>query len=81
MPFVVVQFQDLPEELHRQIAGAIGHGAPAWPRDPNAATVAAPPRGEGVDARYHADLPVDVVPGGHELRRLLPGLVSSGPND
>jgi hypothetical protein len=79
-PFAVVRFQDLPEELRRQIAGASGHDAAARPRDPNAAPVAAPLRGEG-DARYHAALPVDVVPEGHGLRRQLPGLVSSRTND
>ncbi|CAD6246919.1 unnamed protein product [Miscanthus lutarioriparius] len=69
-PFAVVRFQDLPEELHRQIADA--HGA--------AAPVAAPLRGEGVDARYHAALPVDVVVPDEGLRRQLPGLFS-GPDD
>ncbi|XP_066325869.1 uncharacterized protein [Miscanthus floridulus] len=69
-PFAVVRFQDLPEELRRQIADA--HGA--------AAPVAAPLRGEGVDARYHAALPVDVVVPDEGLRRQLPGLFS-GPDD
>jgi hypothetical protein len=81
-PFAVVRFEDLPEELRRQIAGASGHGAAARPRDPNAAPLAAPLRGVGVDARrYHAALPVDVVVPEEGLRRQLPGLFSSGTND
>ncbi|XP_066352803.1 uncharacterized protein [Miscanthus floridulus] len=81
-PFAVVRFEDLPEELRRQIAGASGHGAGAAARPPSAAPVAAPLRGEGEgDARrYHAAHPVDVVPE-EGLRRQLPGLVSSGTND